>query len=148
MKLYIKVVNGNILDHPVAASNLQHVFNCSEDLVHEQALHQGYLPFEKLDTEGKKVISTDGSYKICLDGVVRENIELIDLTLEEKLDLWLRPTRNYYIMSSDWTQLSDAPLTAEKKAEWAAYRQALRNMPEDYSEITSANSIIWPTKPT
>lgn len=32
------------------------------------------------------------------------------------------------LRASDWTQLPDSPLSSEKKAEWAAYRQAWRDI--------------------
>jgi hypothetical protein len=36
--------------------------------------------------------------------------------------------RNTLLAISDWTQLADVPLTAEMKAQWATYRQALRDI--------------------
>ena len=39
--------------------------------------------------------------------------------------------RNSKLRDSDWTQIPDSPLTAEKKAEWATYRQALRDIPNN-----------------
>ena len=58
-----------------------------------------------------------------------------------------RGLRDILISGSDWTQLPDTPLTTTKKTEWAAYRQALRDIPETYSDATSLDDIIWPTKP-
>ena len=40
-----------------------------------------------------------------------------------------RSTRTSLLAECDWTQLPDSALTTEKKAEWATYRQALRNLP-------------------
>lgn len=41
--------------------------------------------------------------------------------------------RNQLLAQSDWTQGADSPLSAEVKASWATYRQALRDMTEqDY----------------
>ena len=40
-----------------------------------------------------------------------------------------RSERNLLLKMSDWTQLPDSPLSDAKKAEWATYRQALRDMP-------------------
>ena len=42
-------------------------------------------------------------------------------------DAWVlvRRLRNSRLTACDWTQLPDSPLTTEKKAEWAVYRQAL-----------------------
>ena len=55
----------------------------------------------------------------------------------------VRADRDGRLQESDWTQLSDVPLTEEKKAEWVVYRQALRdvtNQPDPFE-------ITWPTKP-
>lgn len=49
--------------------------------------------------------------------------------------------RNALLSSCDWTQLEDAPLTAETKAAWAAYRQALRDVPE---QAGFPDAIEWP----
>jgi hypothetical protein len=64
-------------------------------------------------------------------------------------DHWgkLRRLRSELLNDSDRTQLADAPLTDTKKAEWAAYRQALRDLPTTYSSATSFEEIIFPTKP-
>ena len=39
--------------------------------------------------------------------------------------------RNAKLRDCDWTQMPDSPLTAEKKAEWASYMQALRDIPNN-----------------
>ena len=50
--------------------------------------------------------------------------------------------------SSDWTQSADSPLSTEKKAEWATYRQTLRDLPSAQSSVTSMDDITWPTPPS
>tara|TARA_B100000614_G_scaffold182529_1_gene163219 strand:- start:687 stop:1505 length:819 start_codon:yes stop_codon:yes gene_type:complete len=55
--------------------------------------------------------------------------------------------RNFLLMDSDWTQLGDAPVTAEQKTQWQTYRQKLRDIPEDQSGI-SANSVVFPVTPS
>ena len=49
-----------------------------------------------------------------------------------------------YLAESDWTQMADTALTTEKKAEWATYRQALRDLP-DASGWPHTHTL--PTKP-
>tara|TARA_R100000234_G_scaffold112573_1_gene86335 strand:- start:245 stop:463 length:219 start_codon:yes stop_codon:yes gene_type:complete len=39
-----------------------------------------------------------------------------------------RILRNRKLKNSDWTQANDSPLSDAKKAEWATYRQALRDL--------------------
>ena len=86
-----------------------------------------------------------------IDGV------LVELTAEEiterdaEADLFdkdlthTRDLRNNLLVSSDWTQVADCVLTAEKVAEWATYRQALR----DYPSQSDRKSTLpeWPTPP-
>jgi len=56
----------------------------------------------------------------------------------------MRSVRDGKLGNSDWTQLSDAPITDSKKAEWATYRQKLRDLPT--TESNYANPT-WPTEP-
>ena len=46
----------------------------------------------------------------------------------------------------DWTQLSDAGLTSEKKAEWDSYRTSLKSsvLPSSMEEL---ENYTWPAKP-
>jgi len=44
-----------------------------------------------------------------------------------------RAERDRLLSACDWTQLADSPLTSEKKLEWATYRQALRDLPDNQS---------------
>ena len=55
-----------------------------------------------------------------------------------------RQVRNDLLAMSDWTQLPDVALTAAKVAEWATYRQALRDL--DVNGIDPAD-VDWPTPP-
>jgi hypothetical protein len=52
-----------------------------------------------------------------------------------------RSQRDKLLSESDWTQVDDAPVD---KAEWAAYRQVLRNIPQQDGFPTA---IVWPEKP-
>jgi hypothetical protein len=55
----------------------------------------------------------------------------------------LRSQRDRMLSECDWTQIPDC--TIPKKAEWATYRQALRDLP---SSVTDARlQIEWPHDP-
>lgn len=41
-----------------------------------------------------------------------------------------RSRRNALLSASDWTQLPNAPLSAEEKTRWEQYRQHLRDIPK------------------
>jgi len=59
----------------------------------------------------------------------------------------IRNNRMYMLRSCDWTQTEDSPLTDAKKAEWATYRQALRDLPSQYSDNDNINDVVFPTQP-
>jgi hypothetical protein len=60
-------------------------------------------------------------------------------------DKWMiiRTDRTVLLANSDFTQVADAPITPEKRAEWATYRQALR----DITTQTDPFNITWPASP-
>jgi hypothetical protein len=88
----------------------------------------------------------DGKHLIFNDGSPRS------MTQEEH-DAWMaemtvsgavshvRNRRTALLARTDWTE--NAPLSDEKKAEWKAYRQALRDLPDS----TNDYDVVWPTEP-
>jgi hypothetical protein len=59
----------------------------------------------------------------------------------EELAAEVRTQRDRLLAASDWTQVLDAPVD---QAAWAAYRQALRDVPEQEG---FPENVVWPTKP-
>jgi len=57
----------------------------------------------------------------------------------------MRQWRDILLIESDWTQMSDSPLSDSKKAEWATYRQALRDFPSTW---TPADTCEFPNQPS
>lgn len=55
-----------------------------------------------------------------------------------------RMERDERLRATDWTQVSDAPLTALEKAAYQTYRQALRDLPG----VPGFPDVPWPTLPT
>jgi hypothetical protein len=88
--------------------------------------------------------------KVLFDGVLRDATpeEIIQFDIDEQNAVnvklaYIRHQRDIKLNNSDWTQGNDSPLTAEKKSEWATYRQALR----DITEQSDPFNIVWPTIP-
>jgi len=91
-------------------------------------------------------ITSISDYQSCIDEFDAKKAELETgptLTTDEK---WanLRYTRESLLYQSDWTQLSDSQLSSTKKTEWATYRQALRDLPANTSDI---DKPTYPTEP-
>ena len=55
----------------------------------------------------------------------------------------IRAKRDGLLTESDWTQLSDSPLTDTIKLAWKTYRQELR----DFPAICDPANPVWPTEP-
>jgi hypothetical protein len=92
---------------------------------------------------------TKEQHQQFLHGMNMQNKELVlsegNLVLQDRVVVitWeqIRPRRNNLLTSSDYTQMADWP---GDKTAWAAYRQALRDLPQTY---TNAADVIWPSKP-
>ena len=82
-----------------------------------------YQANEFIITNGEAVVRTDNTLEI------------------------LRLKRDALLTASDWTQVNDSPLTDAKKAEWATYRQALRDLPSQYSDNDNFDDVVFPTQP-
>lgn len=56
----------------------------------------------------------------------------------------IRKYRDYLITQTDWTQMPDAQLSDEVKSKFIAYRQVLRDIPQN---VGNPDDVVWPTKP-
>jgi hypothetical protein len=101
--------------------------------------------FKSYDALTQKLVPC-GAYD---DGGFVSVVEVQSLTAEEiqtakdSAMAQLRGTRNNLLAQCDWTQIPDC--TIPKKADWATYRQALRDFPET---VTDARlPVEWPRNP-
>ena len=56
----------------------------------------------------------------------------------------IRPDRNNLLGQCDWTQLGDASLGDHTAEEWRTYRQALKDIPQNYTRVSA---VVWPDDP-
>ena len=85
-----------------------------------------------------------------INGIWKQVWNVISLTTEELESIAelkasnIRGERDDKLAASDWTQMSDNPMSNAKKAKWATYRQELR-------DITSSDgfpdTVVWPSEP-
>ena len=74
--------------------------------------------------------------------------KIAELEAAEPLRL-LRIQRNQLLQQTDWTQNRDVTLAND--AEWASYRQSLRDLPNiatpELDEYGNLTNVTWPEKP-
>lgn len=75
-------------------------------------------------------------------GEVAEYVPPPPPTIEEQ-SIIERQNRDQLISNTDWTQASDIPQSTKDK--WAAYRQLLRDVPQQEG---FPFNIVWPEKPS
>ena len=79
-----------------------------------------------------------------------------DLTPEEEAELdaqaeaadlnlnHVRGQRDGLLRGTDWTQIGDATLGDHTAEEWRTYRQALKDIPQNYTRVSA---VVWPEDP-
>ena len=81
-------------------------------------------------------------YDAILEWVAEGNsIEAADDTLT-----WddIREKRDQILRDTDWTMTTGATVD---QAQWAAYRQVIRDIPQTYKDKTP-DDVVWPTQPS
>lgn len=146
---YAKIENGVVAEYPVAEGDIRLLYpNCSFPTPFVapdgyELVQQTQFPtvdYTKNISEGTPLLN---------GGVWTQNWVVTDATPEQIAVLtqqeWVsvRGQRNTQLAECDWTQLPDAPLTNVQAANWATYRQALR----DITDQADPFSITWPEKP-
>ena len=56
----------------------------------------------------------------------------------------IRSTRDEILRDTDWTMITGATVD---QAQWAAYRQNIRDIPQTYKDKTP-DDVVWPTQPS
>jgi len=90
-----------------------------------------WIPFDEANTD----------YQEYLEWAKTNTAEATDNTLT-----WddIRDTRDGILRDTDWTMTTGASVD---QAQWAAYRQNLRDIPQTYKDKTP-DDVVWPTQPS
>ena len=56
----------------------------------------------------------------------------------------IRATRDQILRDTDWTMTTGATVD---QAQWATYRQIIRDIPQTYKDKTP-NDVVWPNQPS
>lgn len=151
--MYVKVKNGRIDKYPYSTDDLRREnSNVSFPRELTKELLESYGVYRVIENERPETDSNSfavkrhlpelvgDEYKICWD-IVQKTPEQLTQEHEAKKRT-MRGARNEKLTLSDWTQLADAPVD---KAAWAAYRQALRDLPQQpgFPDVDMPHSPDW-----
>ena len=104
--------------------------NNAEELTMNMSEEESYLEGEYYD------------YEKVVDGVAVPFNNELDIIEGDN-----RGKRELELSCCDWTQMPDSPLSDSKKAEWATYRQSLRDITL-HSNWPNLEEADWPTQPS
>lgn len=87
--------------------------------------------------------------KAVVNGQIVDYVKTPEEIAAELVDkkAFMRDKRTRKLILSDWTQVADSPLTDAKKAEWATYRQALRDL-TNHANWPNLEETDWPVRPS
>ena len=111
------------------------------------------VSYKWTDSNQLRLLKIDGEVRTCfkpdVEGLEKEQYEawLAEGNTPapaETVDPWqaIREKRDALIRQSDWTMTPGATVD---QAQWTAYRQVLRDLPQTYE---NAEDVVWPTAPS
>jgi len=96
--------------------------------------------YARVDDDGLVRVTCGAEYPPLLEWIAAGNTP----EPAETIDPWqaIRTKRDQLIRESDWTMTPGATVD---QAQWTAYRQVLRDLPQTYE---NAEDVVWPTVPS
>ena len=104
------------------------------------------MPDYNIDQKLERRFAADITNKIV--NITFEKVTLTQSEYQQRinsLEAQVRNIRDQYLKLTDFTQLSDAPITAQAKSDFVTFRQQLRDI---LKNVTDPTTIVWPTIPT
>lgn len=100
-----------------------------------------------VDIIGKRYKLSDGN---AVEMTEEEILEANGQTLLETSLVGIKAERNRLLLESDWTVNPQIPMSEAKAAEWALYRQQLRDFPSTVTveKLRSESGLSWPVRPS
>jgi hypothetical protein len=96
-------------------------------------------PEHTMIQDGSRYIPTDPDNADYAD-IVELGVEIEDYVATEKTWVEIRGERDALLHDSDWMAMVDRTITEAQ----SSYRQALRDIPQDYADPAA---VVWPTPP-
>lgn len=155
--MYVKVSNNSVVKYPYTLREMreENTNVCFPDLIPDEdlALFGVYRvdvnTIPTYDNVNQRVewptipSLVDGKW-VLVGQVIDKTQEQLDSDTLSQAKL-IRNERRELLKDSDWTQMSDSPLSSPEKVVWATYRQELRDV-SDQSGFPW--DVVWPVAPT
>ena len=93
-----------------------------------------FIPFKEENTDYQEYLEWK-----AIDGNEPEAADTETLTWDS-----IRSKRDQILRDTDWTMTTGATVD---QAQWAAYRQVIRDIPQTYKDKTP-DDVVWPTQPS
>jgi hypothetical protein len=153
MKQYCLIKNNQIVTGPESLPETWRNISNFYALDNITLKRYGWLPYEVV-SENKQII-VSSTRQILVDKVVEtiitrdknlEEIQQEEQTMLQNKWLEVRNTRNELLKESDIYVLADrwSSMNPNQQQQWSQYREALRNIPQTF---TNPNEVIFPIKP-
>ena len=158
-KEYVIVINNEIVSTPAPLpnnyKNISNLFALSDDQLSDLSWSGNNEGFWVVNSDPLPTITIeqkiDTSYSLnTINKTCHRSYTVVNVTPSEeevrknRIKSDIRMIRDQYLVITDFTQLSDAPISDVAKLDFRNFRQQLRVM-LDIPDITQA---VWPTIPT
>jgi len=153
--MYVKLNNGAVQRFPYTIQDLrQENSNTSFPVVLSDEMLAGFDVYpvsesNKPDTDRfsyavKRSLPemVNGKWVVLWDVLAKSQAEIAEQNEHRAAEV--RDSRNDKLSATDWTQIADAPLTAEQRAAWSSYRKSLRDLT---AQPGFPWTINWPEAP-
>lgn len=153
--MYVKISEGAVEHYPYSTlslrrdnPNVSFPKTFPEEYINQYGVYTVYevdKPIYNSETENCEL----NSEPTLVDGIWTLEYTVTDKTAEElqtiadEFEATQRSRRDGLLLSSDWTQVADAPVDA---AAWATYRQELRDL-TTHANWPNLSENDWPTSP-
>ena len=138
-----KVLNGTILDVADCRTFCEFYPPSDENLSDRNLVRVSvFRPYDALTqklVECAPVLEGEFVYTVAVASLTDAEVQ----AAKDSAMTQLRGTRNQLLAACDWTQIADC--TISNKAEWATYRQALRDFPSTVADARLP--VEWPHDP-